>query len=101
FDSTHGRFPLPVDASGGRLAIDGRDLVVTHETTPDAVDWAGLGIDLLVECSGRYGSRPELERFIAAGCPRVLLSQPGNSAEDVDATVVFGINHDALIATKR
>lgn len=101
FDSTHGRFPLPVDASGGRLSIDGRDIVVTHETAPDAVDWAGLGIDLLVECSGRYGSRPELQRFISAGCPRLLLSQPGSSSEDVDATVVFGINHAVLRGDER
>ena len=101
FDSTHGRFPLPVSASEGCLAIGGHDIIVTHETTPCAVGWAELGIDLLVECSGRYGSRPELERFLAAGCPRVLLSQPGNSAEDVDTTVVFGINHVLLRGDER
>lgn len=101
FDSTHGRFPLPVAASEGRLVIGGHHIGVTHETMPDAVDWAALGIDLMVECSGRYGSRPELERFLGAGCPRVLLSQPGNSAEDVDATVVFGINHDLLRGDER
>lgn len=101
FDSTHGRFPLAVSSSEGSLSIAGRGIAVTHETAPDAVDWAGLGIDLLVECSGRYGSRPELERFLAAGCPRVLLSQPGNSAEDVDATVVFGINHALLRGDER
>lgn len=101
FDSTHGRFPLPVSASGTQLVIGGREIVVTHETTPAAVDWAGLGIDLLVECSGRYGGRPELASFLESGCPRILLSQPGNSAEDVDATVVFGINHGLLSGDER
>lgn len=96
FDSTHGRFPLPVASLAGRLSIGGCDIHVTHETSPEAVDWGGLGVDLLVECSGRYGSRADLQRFVEAGCSRVLLSQPGNSAEDVDATVVFGVNHDRL-----
>lgn len=101
FDSTHGRFPLPVAAHEGRLTVGQRPLAVTHETTADAVDWAGLEIDLLVECSGRYGSRHALMQFVAAGCPRVLLSQPGNSADDVDATVVFGVNHARLSGDER
>lgn len=95
FDSTHGIFPGTVEQHGDRLRVNGQDIVVTHATEPEDVDWAALEIDLLLECSGRYGSRAQFMRFIKAGCPRLLVSHPGESAEDVDYTVVYGINeHD-------
>jgi glyceraldehyde 3-phosphate dehydrogenase/D-erythrose 4-phosphate dehydrogenase len=96
FDSTHGRFPGKVEVDAGRLVVDGAAIAVTHARTPEAVPWRDLGIDLVAECSGRYASRHELERFLAAGCPRLLLSHPGNAAADVDRTAVFGITHETL-----
>jgi D-erythrose 4-phosphate dehydrogenase len=96
FDSTHGRFPGVVDRSERELIVDGHAIHVSHASTPEEVDWTVLGLDLVVECSGQYGGRRDLQRFIAAGCPRLLLSHPGNGAEDVDVTVVFGINEDEL-----
>lgn len=96
FDSTHGRFPARIDTGDQSLLIDDATIAVSHASTPEDVDWAARELDLLLECSGRYGSRSDLDRFVAAGCPRVLLSHPGNSAEDVDATIVFGANHEAL-----
>ena len=101
FDSTHGRFPGVVDRSERDLIVDGHAIQVSHASTPEDVDWAALELDLVVECSGQYGSRRELQRFIDAGCPRLLLSHPGNGAEDVDATVVFGINEDELRGPER
>lgn len=101
FDSTHGRFPGVVEARDGQLWVNGQSIQVTHATTPEAVDWRALGVDLVVECSGRYSDRTELERFLAAGAPRVLLSHPANSAGDVDATIVFGINHQQLTGAER
>lgn len=101
FDSTHGRFPGRVSTDGGRLVINDDAIEVSHAVAPEGVDWSALDIDLLVECSGRYGSRAELGRFLAAGCPRVLLSHPGNGAEDVDATVVYGINQHQLRGHER
>lgn len=101
FDSTHGRFPGTVEATEAGLAIDGSAIAVSHAQTPEDVDWRALDIDVLVECSGRYGGRDDLTRFLAAGCRRVLLSHPGNSASDVDATVVYGINHDRLDGDER
>jgi glyceraldehyde 3-phosphate dehydrogenase/D-erythrose 4-phosphate dehydrogenase len=101
FDSTHGRFPGVVDVADGALRIDGAPIAITHATTPEAVDWAAHGVDMVVECSGRYGTREELQRFIDAGCPRLLLSHPGQRAEAVDATIVFGINHASLQGTER
>ena len=96
FDSTHGRFHGAVDCTEDALIVDDQAIIVSHAHTPEEVDWDALGIDLLVECSGQYGSRGELARFLTAGCPRLLLSHPGNGAEDVDATVVFGVNHAQL-----
>jgi len=96
FDSTHGVFHGSVEQGTDCLIVNGETLRVTHASEPEEVDWRGLGIDMLVECSGRYGSRGELTRFLKAGCPRVLLSHPGNSAADIDFTMVYGINHHGL-----
>lgn len=101
FDSTHGVFPGKVEADGEFLNIDGHAIRITHAETPEGVAWRELGIDILVECSGRYTNRGELSRFLDAGCGRLLLSHPGHSAQDVDLTVVYGINHDALTGAER
>ena len=101
FDSTHGRFPGSVEKRGDGLVIDGAPISVSHATTPQGVDWRAAGIDLVVECSGQYGRRPELESFLTAGAPRLLLSHPGHSAADLDATIVYGINHDTLSGRER
>ncbi|AEC19706.1 glyceraldehyde-3-phosphate dehydrogenase [Pusillimonas sp. T7-7] len=96
FDSTHGVFPGKVGQGPDSLVVNGHSIRVSHETEPEAVDWQALDVDLLLECSGRYSSRQQLQRFIDSGCPRVLVSQPSNSAQDVDYTVVYGINHKGL-----
>lgn len=99
YDSTHGRFPGLVEAVDVELRIDHRPIRVSHARTPEAVDWRN--IDLVVECSGAYGKRADLQRFLAAGCPRLLLSHPGASADDVDATIVAGINQDKLTGSEK
>lgn len=96
FDSTHGVFSGTVEQGRDSLIVNGQAIKVTHGRTPEEVDWASLDIDILVECSGRYGARDELTRFIKAGCPRLLLSQPGRSGQDVDFTAVYGVNHHLL-----
>ncbi|HEY9279436.1 MAG TPA: glyceraldehyde 3-phosphate dehydrogenase NAD-binding domain-containing protein [Eoetvoesiella sp.] len=96
FDSTHGVFSGVVEQGLNCLKVNGQTIKVSHSRTPEGVDWKGLGIDILIECSGQFGSRGELTRFLEAGCPRVLLSQPGHSGQDVDLTVVYGVNHELL-----
>ena len=96
YDSTHGRFHGEVDFGDGQLLIDRRPITVSHARTPEAVDWRALDIDLIIESSGCYGRRSELTDFLSAGCPRLLLSHPGFSASDVDATIVNGINQHTL-----
>ncbi|MDR1350004.1 MAG: erythrose-4-phosphate dehydrogenase [Zoogloeaceae bacterium] len=101
FDSTHGRFIPSVEKCVGGMRVKGRDIAVSHAATPEAVDWRSLGLDLLVECSGQYGERAEIGRFLAAGAPRVLLSNPANSATDVDATIIYGVNQRELTDAQR
>lgn len=101
FDSNHGRFPGAVETDGQGLRIDGAAIAVSHVSVPDEVDWAGLGVDLVMECSGRYARRAEFEQFLTTGCPRLMVSHPANSAEDVDRTVVYGINHESLTGAER
>lgn len=94
FDSTHGVFPGTIEEIDGGLRVNGRDIAVTHVREPEAVQWAAMDLDMVLECSGHYGSRADFGRFLDSGCPRLLVSHPGESAEDVDYTVVYGINHD-------
>ncbi|MGB6007817.1 type I glyceraldehyde-3-phosphate dehydrogenase [Castellaniella sp.] len=101
FDSTHGVFPGEVRALDGGLRVQGRDIPVFHAREPADVPWDTLGLDLLLECSGTYGTRERLQGFLDAGCPRLLVSNPGHSAGDVDATIVHGINDADLRADQR
>src|SRR3546814_11091252 len=96
FASTHGVVPGKVDQAQDSLVINGHAIQVSHARSPHEVDWKKLNIDILLECSGHYGSRAQLQQFLDAVCPRVLVSQPANSARDVDYTVLYGLNQDGL-----
>lgn len=96
FDSTHGVFPGRVDHDESHLYINGHPISVSHCTKPSEVNWQELQLDMLFECSGAFVFRSELQEFIDAGCPRVLLSNPGAGAEEVDYTVVLGVNDQGL-----
>lgn len=96
FDSTHGRFPGRVALEGERLRIGDQALEIRREAEPERVDWRALDVDLVLECSGAFSTRAEAGRFLAGGAPRVLFSQPMVSETDVDATVVYGVNQQAL-----
>lgn len=101
FDSTHGRFPGSVRVEGDSLQLNGDSVKVLRQSAPEAIDWAALGIDLVLECSGVYTTRADGERFLAAGAPRVLFSQPMASEADVDATIVYGVNQARLSGRER
>ncbi|WP_369960419.1 erythrose-4-phosphate dehydrogenase [Pseudomonas benzenivorans] len=101
FDSTHGRFPGEVRVEGDCLHINGDCVKVLREEEPEGIDWAALDIDLLLECSGQYTTRADGERFLAAGAPRVLFSQPMAGEADIDATIVYGVNQQRLTGRER
>jgi D-erythrose 4-phosphate dehydrogenase len=101
FDSTHGRFPGEVRVEGDRLHINGDCVQVLRCPTPEGIDWQSLGIDLILECSGQYTNRAQGERFLRAGAPRLLFSQPMASEADIDATIVYGVNQQRLSGAER
>ena len=101
FDSTHGRFPGEIRIEGDCLHINGDCVKVFRSATPEGIDWAALGIDLVLECSGVYNTRADGQRFLDAGAPAVLFSQPMASDADVDATIVYGVNQHSLTGEER
>ncbi len=91
-DSIHGPFPGTVEAVDDGLVVDGDRLRVFKEDTPHRLPWQKLGVEVVIEASGRHRDRPNLEAHLAAGARRVLLTAPG----DVDVAIVPGVNDDAL-----
>ncbi|MBM4143185.1 MAG: type I glyceraldehyde-3-phosphate dehydrogenase [Lentisphaerae bacterium] len=96
YDSTHGRFPGRVEAGEGALKIDGEDIRVMSEKDPSKLPWRDLGVDVVLESTGVFRSRDKIQLHMQAGAPRVLLSVPSKTADDVDATVVLGVNDKDL-----
>lgn len=96
FDTTHGRFPVQVDTHDDHLVINGQAIRVLNEPDPDKLPWAALDIDLVLECSGSFKDRITAEKHLAAGAKRLLFSQPAEN--DLDATIVWGINQEVLSA---
>ncbi len=92
YDSNHGRWPRRVDVQEETLRIDGRALRVLAEPDPAKLPWKELGVDLVLECTGRFRSREKAASHLEAGAERVLISAPGGP--DVDATFVYGVNHE-------
>jgi len=93
YDTAHGRFPGTVSVDGGDLIVNGDRIKVFAERDPGKLPWAELGIDVVHECTGFFRSKEAASAHIAAGARKVIVSAPG---QNVDNTVVFGVNHDSL-----
>lgn len=96
YDSVHGRFELDTQAQDGRITVGPCSVVHTAERDPSALPWRELGVDIVVECTGRFRRREDALKHVAAGAQRVLISAPGRGAGP-DLTAVAGINDDALL----
>ncbi|OUS07701.1 type I glyceraldehyde-3-phosphate dehydrogenase [Gammaproteobacteria bacterium 54_18_T64] len=99
YDSTHGRFPGQIgvsSADGERLVIDGHEIHISHQQALNDLPWAEHNVDLVLECTGTFAERNIAQQHIDAGAKAVLFSQPAEA--DIDATVVYGINHQQLSA---
>ena len=95
YDTTHGRFATPVETDGENCLIVGGKRIPFYATkNPKEVNWAAHGVDLLLECTGAYTSKAKAQVLLEQGARRVLISAPGG--DDVDATIVYGVNHDIL-----
>lgn len=93
YDSVHGRFPYEVSAEGEDLRIDGRKVRLTRQKDPSQIAWADMGVDLVLECTGKFNKRSEAAAHLKGGAKKVLISAP---ADEVDATIVYGVNNSML-----
>lgn len=92
YDSVHGRFQGTVEADGSDLIVNGNRIKISAERTLEGLKWGD--IDVAIESTGHYTSRADLEKHIANGAKRVVLTAPAKDA--MDATVVLGVNDEAL-----
>lgn len=100
YDSTHGRFRgEAVLDDAGHMIVNGQKIQLLSQPQISALPWRALDIDLVLECTGTFNDRSTAEQHLNSGAGRVLFSQPAQS--DVDATVVYGVNHDVLQASHR
>jgi glyceraldehyde 3-phosphate dehydrogenase len=97
FDTAHGRFPGEVHVDGDSMVVNGDRIRVVAQRDPSKLPWGELGADLVMECTGLFTSKAKASAHLLAGAKRVLISAPGG--DDVDATVVFGVNHGVLKAS--
>jgi glyceraldehyde 3-phosphate dehydrogenase len=93
FDSVHGRFPGTVTVEGDSISLGNGKIKVSAERDPTKLPWKALGVDIALECTGIFTAREKAQAHLVAGAKRVLISAP---AENADATIVFGVNHDKL-----
>jgi glyceraldehyde 3-phosphate dehydrogenase (phosphorylating) len=89
FDSAHGRFPIPVVPTLDSILVGGRPIAAMCARDPAAIDWGALGVDVVIEATGRFRARDDAALHLKGGARKVLLSAP---AKDADLTVVVGVN---------
>jgi glyceraldehyde 3-phosphate dehydrogenase len=97
YDTAHGKFPGTVAVDGGDLVINGDRIKVFAERDPAKLPWGANGVDVVLECTGIFTSKAKAGAHLAGGAKKVVISAPGGN--DVDATVVFGVNHGVLKAS--
>jgi glyceraldehyde 3-phosphate dehydrogenase (phosphorylating) len=91
YDSILGRYPGDVAEEGETLRVDGREIAVLAKTDPSELPWADLGVDVVIESTGRFTARADARKHLDAGARKVIISAP---SPDPDATVVLGVNFD-------
>lgn len=99
YDSTHGRFPVPLEGDERQLQVDGDAIALLSHSNINDLPWGELGVDIVLECTGAFSDRSTAEQHLQRGAGKVLFSQPAQP--DVDATVVYGVNHWDLQARHR
>ena len=99
FDTLLGRFPDEVRIAEGHLYVVGKQIPILAGAGPSDVNWRDLGVDYIVEATGRHRTRSEFDQYLERGARRVVLCAP--PADPPDLTVVMGVNHDLLKAEHR
>jgi len=97
FDTVHGKFNGTVEVDGDHIVINGDRIRVCAERDPSKLPWGELGVDVVHESTGFFASKEKASAHLKAGAKKVIISAPGGN--DVDATIVYGVNHDILKAS--
>ncbi len=96
YDSVHGKFDGTVSVDGNYLVINGKKIEVFAQKDPALLPWGKLGVDIVVESTGKFRNREGMQKHITAGAKKVILTVPADSKEDVDVTIVPGVNDEML-----
>jgi len=96
YDTAHGKFPGTVTSDGDFMIVNGDKIRVFAERNPANLPWGEIGVDVVLECTGFFTTKEKASAHLAGGAKKVIISAPGG--KDVDATIVYGVNHGVLKA---
>lgn len=96
YDSIHGKFAGEVSSEEGFIIVNGNKIKIFAERDPANLPWKDLGVEIVIESTGVFRNREKLSKHLAAGAKKVILSVPADDKEDVDITVVLGVNDDKI-----
>jgi glyceraldehyde 3-phosphate dehydrogenase len=96
YDTAHGKFPGTVAVEGDYMVVNGDKIRVLAKRNPAELPWGELGVDVVLECTGFFTSKEKASAHLQGGAKKVVISAPGG--KDVDATIVYGVNHKSLKA---
>ena len=94
YDTAHGKFPGTVSVEGDSIVVNGDKIKVFAQRDPSKIDWASVGAEYVFESTGFFTTKLDAGKHLAGGAKKVVISAPGG--KDVDATVVYGVNHNVL-----
>jgi glyceraldehyde 3-phosphate dehydrogenase len=97
YDTAHGKFPGKVSVEDDSMVVNGDRIKVSAHRDPAQIPWGALGAEFVLECTGFFTTKADAGKHIAGGAKKVVISAPGG--KDVDATVVYGVNHNVLKST--
>ncbi|MFM2057099.1 MAG: glyceraldehyde-3-phosphate dehydrogenase [Pseudomonadota bacterium] len=97
YDTAHGRFPGTVSVDGDCMVVNGDRIKVLANRNPAELPWGELGVDVVLECTGFFTTKDKAAAHLRGGAKKVIISAPGG--KDVDATIVYGVNHAVLKST--
>ncbi len=101
YDSVHGKFPFEVSVKGESILVGGKEIKVFSEKDPSGLPWKKLGVHVVIESTGVFRTREAIQKHIQAGAGKVVLCVPSKSKDDVDATIVLGVNDNTLKSEHR
>lgn len=96
YDTAHGKFKGTVAVEGDHMVVNGDKIKVFAIRNPAEIPWGALDVDVVLECTGLFTSKAKASAHITGGAKKVIISAPGGA--DVDATIVYGVNHNVLKA---